>query len=165
MKEQREREAVNLGQPRRSFSPTVRQTGGVRGLAWVVENGGDRGDWTTVRSRKRKVTQPEARRWDISVVSEPRGGTAQVRVRDQRATEDYERRSRHHSRSRQYGFCPRGRVSNEQGVRVSEADNTCNNVSFYFTSFPEFMSVYQLRHFFEVCGILSDVYIARKRNF
>jgi len=37
--------------------------------------GGDRGDWTVVRSRKRKATQPEDRGRDRSRVSEQRGGS------------------------------------------------------------------------------------------
>ena len=49
-------------------------------------------------------------------------------------------------------------------VRAAETDKG-SKVSFYFTNFPDFMSVVQLRQFFEVCGTLSDVYIARKRNY
>ena len=51
------------------------------------------------------------------------------------------------------------------GEDFVSADVTGSKVSFYFTNFHDFMPVYQLRQSFEVCGILSDVYIARKRNF
>ncbi|KAK2357016.1 heterogeneous nuclear ribonucleoprotein A0 [Trifolium repens] len=37
-------------------------------------------------------------------------------------------------------------------------------VSFYFTNFPVQLSLFYLRKGFEVCGILEDVYVARKRN-
>jgi hypothetical protein len=37
-------------------------------------------------------------------------------------------------------------------------------VSFYFTNFPVQLSHFYLRKGFEVCGILEDVYVARKRN-
>jgi len=37
-------------------------------------------------------------------------------------------------------------------------------VSFYFTNIPENISYISLRRGFEVCGILEDVYLARKRN-
>jgi hypothetical protein len=37
-------------------------------------------------------------------------------------------------------------------------------VSFYFTNFPAQLSVFYLRKGFEVCGILEDVFVARKRN-
>jgi hypothetical protein len=51
------------------------------------------------------------------------------------------------------------------GDEFASAENTGSKVSFYFTNFPDLMPMFQLRLFFEVCGILSDVYIARKRNF
>jgi hypothetical protein len=37
-------------------------------------------------------------------------------------------------------------------------------VSFYFTNFPAQLSLFYLRKGFEVCGILEDVYVAKKRN-
>jgi hypothetical protein len=37
-------------------------------------------------------------------------------------------------------------------------------VSFYFTNFPVQLSLFYLRKGFEVCGILEDIYVARKRN-
>ena len=37
-------------------------------------------------------------------------------------------------------------------------------VSFYFTNVPEDISYIALRQGFEVCGILEDVYLAKKRN-
>ena len=36
--------------------------------------------------------------------------------------------------------------------------------SFYVTNFPENMPLFRLRQAFEVCGILSDMYVARHRN-
>ncbi|GAU43941.1 hypothetical protein TSUD_284480 [Trifolium subterraneum] len=37
-------------------------------------------------------------------------------------------------------------------------------VSYYITNFPPLISLFHLRKGFEVCGILEDVYVARKRN-
>ncbi|KAK2395708.1 heterogeneous nuclear ribonucleoprotein A0 [Trifolium repens] len=37
-------------------------------------------------------------------------------------------------------------------------------VSFYFTNFPIQLSHFYLRKGFEVCGMLEDIYVARKRN-
>ncbi|PNX83588.1 RNA recognition motif [Trifolium pratense] len=37
-------------------------------------------------------------------------------------------------------------------------------VSFYFTNFPPLLSNFFLRKGFEVCGILEDVYVAKKKN-
>ena len=39
-----------------------------------------------------------------------------------------------------------------------------NVVSFYFTNVSDNISYNSLRHGFEVCGIMEDVYLARKRN-
>jgi len=39
-----------------------------------------------------------------------------------------------------------------------------NKVSFYFTNILEFLPVFRLRQEFEVCGILTDVFMVRKRN-
>ena len=36
--------------------------------------------------------------------------------------------------------------------------------SFYVTNFPENLPLFRLRQTFEVCGILSDLYVARHRN-
>jgi len=37
-------------------------------------------------------------------------------------------------------------------------------VSFYFTNIPGNITYNELRQGFEVCGIMEDVYLARKRN-
>jgi len=37
-------------------------------------------------------------------------------------------------------------------------------VSFYFTNVPEDISYFSLRQGFEVCGMMKDVYLAKKRN-
>jgi len=134
-----------------------------------------------VRSRKRKATQPESRRRDRSRVSKRQGGTVQARARDRRDFVEWDRQSRHSSGIPQYGIHQDSRVSKKVGGNFVDegrrdfdlgdgsdfvtAVNNGSKVSFYFTNFPESMSVVQLRHYFDVCGILSDVYIARKRNF
>ena len=133
-----------------------------------------------VRSRKRKAMQPEGGRRVRSMVSEQRGG--RFRVRDQRAFEGYGRGARFQSASRQEGAVMGPRVPNgirefrwhedRRNVDQVHAGETSDDMnvkggiaSFYFTNFPDSTPVFQLRQSFEVCGILSDVYLARKRNF
>jgi hypothetical protein len=60
-----------------------------------------------------------------------------------------------------YGFrrYDRNEVRNE-----STSSGLKRYVSFYFTNFPVHLSNFYLRKGFEVCGILEDVYVARKRN-
>lgn len=77
------RPRVPLGQPRRSFSSAERYTEGEQGPARVAEiRGGDRGDWSVVRSRKRKATEPDHRGQDRSRGSEWYGGSARVVGKD-----------------------------------------------------------------------------------
>jgi len=148
----------------------------------VAQNGGDRGDWTLVQSTKRKATQAEAGRRDRSRVSKRQGGTVSNRVWNRCEQEDFGSFSRYNSRIRTSTWQQEeGRVSKVQ-VQRSAPDNrrdskaekegsdfriasaTGSKVAFYFTNFPDSMFVFQLRQYFEVCGILSDLYIARKRN-
>jgi len=65
-----------LGQPRRSIFPAESQSGGVWGPARVAHMGGDRGDWTAVRSRKRKATESVIRGQDRVSGSDGRRGEA-----------------------------------------------------------------------------------------
>lgn len=69
----------------------------MRGPTRVADIGGDRGDWTVVRSRKRK-----AGRRDRSGISERQGGTGQIRARDRRGFDDLDNYSRF--RTRQDGW-------------------------------------------------------------
>ncbi|MCH79282.1 cysteine-rich receptor-like protein kinase [Trifolium medium] len=45
-----------------------------------------------------------------------------------------------------------------------QGSDTKRYVSFYFTNVPPFISLFNLRKGFEVCGILEDVYVPSKRN-
>ncbi|GAU33774.1 hypothetical protein TSUD_393360 [Trifolium subterraneum] len=56
---------------------------------------------------------------------------------------------------------------------LQQQNSVCNSrggsefmryVSFYITNFPPLISLFYLRKGFEVCGILEDVYVPRKRN-
>jgi hypothetical protein len=81
--QRRERESggrprANLGPPRRSLSPAERYTGGDRDPARVAEIGGHRGDWSVVRSRKRKATEPEHRGQHRFQGSDWQGGEVRV---------------------------------------------------------------------------------------
>lgn len=134
-----------------------------------------------VRSMKRKASQPGDRRRDRSRVSARQGGAAAARERDRRVTKVPSGGYRFRSRSRQGFVNFDGVVSNNAGGRVSskgkrggaivmEARAIANveepgtKGSFYFTNFPDSMLVFRLRQHLEVCGILSDVYIAKYRN-
>jgi len=55
-------------------------------------------------------------------------------------------------------------IGKEDSVITTEVDKG-NKVSFYFTNFPDFMPLVQLRQFFKVCSMLSDVYIEKKQNY
>ncbi|KAK2434585.1 heterogeneous nuclear ribonucleoprotein A0 [Trifolium repens] len=60
-----------------------------------------------------------------------------------------------------YGF----RQDDQNEVRNKNTSSGLKRyVSFYFTNFPVHLSNFYLRKGFEVCGILEDVYVARKRN-
>ena len=63
-----------LRQPRRSFSLVERHYWGGWGPARVAENGGDREDWSVVRSRKRKATKHEFRGRDRARIPNWHGG-------------------------------------------------------------------------------------------
>lgn len=48
--------------------------------------------------------------------------------------------------------------------QVTVVSDICNKVLFYFTNILEFLPVFRLRQKFEVCGILTVVFVARQRN-
>ena len=77
-----------LGQPRRSIFPAESQSGGVWGPARVAHMGGDRGDWTAVRSRKRKATESVIRGQDRVSGSDGRRGEATGRGQAQQSVFD-----------------------------------------------------------------------------
>ncbi|GAU23620.1 hypothetical protein TSUD_386090 [Trifolium subterraneum] len=57
-----------------------------------------------------------------------------------------------------------GKENNEGGGEFGLGTNLKRYVSFYFTNFPAQLSLFYLRKGFEVCGMLKDVYVAKKRN-
>jgi len=63
------------------------------------------------------------------------------------------------------GFPPLSSHQQQQVTTVSNSGtNHVNFVSFYFTNVPEDISYRSLRQGFEVCGIMEDIYLAKKRN-
>jgi len=81
-------------QSHRSPSPVERYTRGDRGPAWVAENGGDRGVWSVIRSRKRKTMQPDDQGRDGSRVLERHGGLVRNRIYGQQVSQDDNRDDR-----------------------------------------------------------------------
>lgn len=51
-----------------------------------------------------------------------------------------------------------------QDQHLHDGNVHTDSVSFYFTNVPHDISYISLRQGFEVCGIMEDVYLARKRN-
>ena len=142
----------------------------------MADIGGDRGDWTVVRSRKRKATELDQRGRDRSRGSDgQRGattGNGQLRYQgsDRGFKEGFFDWQRKEVRVRIDGG-----NSNFVGGRVNSTEWHSTDValsdikhgykaSFYVTNFPENLPLFRLRQAFEVCGILSDLYVARHRN-
>jgi hypothetical protein len=57
-----------------------------------------------------------------------------------------------------------GKVNQAQGEIVCLNTDLKRYITFYFTNFPPQISNFYLRKGFEVCGILEDVFVAKKRN-
>ncbi|KAK2402847.1 heterogeneous nuclear ribonucleoprotein A0 [Trifolium repens] len=57
-----------------------------------------------------------------------------------------------------------GKGQNEHAGDMALGSDLRRYVTFYFTNFPAQLSIFYLRKGFEVCGILEDVYVAKKRN-
>ena len=157
------------------FSDTERSRGGT-GSSQGGRNRGDRGNWLVVRSRKRKATELVRRGRDRSRGSDGQRGTTtgygQLRFQgSDSGFKDFSfDRQQEEVRARKGdGF------SKVVGGRVASAEWHANDLvlgdnqngykaSFYVTNFPENLPLFRLRQEFEVCGILSDLYVARHRN-
>jgi hypothetical protein len=59
-----------------------------------------------------------------------------------------------------------GKVTGIDRFDQNGLDNSTSGrkVSFYFTNIPECLPIFLLRQQFEVCGILTNLFIARQRN-
>ena len=118
------------------------------------------------------MTEPEHRGRDRSRDDDGHGRAARGQARQQ----VFNRDSEGHYRDRQVdGGRVNGRFSNNVRGRIASAEwhgndaaisegNQGCKASFYVTNFPDNMPLFRLRQAFEVCGILTDVYIARHRN-
>ena len=234
---------LHRGQPRRfSLSPVARYSGGERGPSRVPPYGGDKGDWTVVRPRRRKaLEQPDGQRdrfqlynwrgrgWEgqqqrqarvrvqpgselyndmedleefeppvqsydgRAVIQYSRPGRSRVHQRLQPAITGFRRRQASRAVQNQQRACSlsdqrrsrsvevlqrSGFRHMEEGASVVQQQQWRRDqpvldkpskdkqpfVSFYFTNVPENISYISLRRGFEVCGIMEDVYLARKRN-
>jgi len=65
--------------------------------------------------------------------------------------------------SRKYGDRDYSIGKHGIGADTHVGDND-DKVSLYVTNFPDVMSLFRLRQCFKVCGMLSDVYVARYQN-
>lgn len=133
-----------------------------------------------MRSRRRKSTEQEQRGRDRSRGSDGQRGTTTGYGQDrhQVSTRVFmgERRDWKGSDGRSGWFISKGEsdgnVSNKAVGCIASAEwhatgaVLTNNkqgfkASFYVTNFPGNLPMYRIRQAFEVCGILSDVYVAR----
>jgi len=131
-----------------------------------------------VRSRRRTSTQSEDRRRDMSRALEQQGGEFHDRFQERyskgtgvvhhQSSTSKDMASRDKGKSRVLVLKRFRLDDNNIGVMEiadlgaqAEADS---RVSFYFTNFPEFLSVLRLRQEFVVCGIMTGVFLARQRN-
>ena len=134
-----------------------------------------------VRSRKGKASQPEAGRRDRSRDSDGfdnAGKGQQVRQstvystvlhrssRELAAQISSEGNTRKRATLSDVRFNTDGRARDNDGLEQYGIDNTTNGwkVSYYFTNIPECLPIYLLRQQFEVCDILTNVFISRHRN-
>jgi len=163
---------VFLWQPRRSYATAVRFNGGDRGPARVADIKGDRGNWTAVRPRKRKATELEQSGRDWSKGDDGYGkastgqGQARQQVFNQVSKADHRERQTDGGRGNRRLFNNGGRriASVEWHGNGAAVSASGRKASFYVTNFPDNSPLFRLRKAFEVCGILTDVYIARHRN-
>ena len=129
----------------------------------MAEIGGDKGDWSMVRSRKRKATEPDYRGQHRSREAAWQGGAARVYGQDRRS--DATRVFRYDLKDNQQRVVHvDGRASNFHGSRVSSSEwhgtvvdgstiEQGRKAAFYVTNFPDNLPLFRLRQAFEVCGI------------
>jgi hypothetical protein len=124
--------------------------------------------------------QPADQRRDRSRVSERHEGWEKGNGYARQASVENDRVQRHddrvmlcdtrvwsdqHFKAYNYGKEIRHDVGSNKGTAAGDnAHEYGSKVTFYFANIPDFMPLFRLRQFFEVCGILSDVYVARKLN-
>jgi len=134
-----------------------------------------------VRLRKGKASQPEAGRRDRSRDSDGfdnAGKGQQVRQstvsstilhrssRELAAQISSEGNTRKRATLTNARFNTDGWARDSDGLEQYGIDNTANGwkVSYYFTNIPKCLPIYLMRQQFEVCGILTEVFISRHRN-
>jgi len=136
---------------------------------------GDRGFWTATRSRKRKSTEQEHRGRDRSDgIADYRGTTTGIRQAGQQVSgRGFLGEQRGRSAADGTGWNGAGSSSNKVGGHIASSEwhgamESANHpgykASFYVTNFPKNLPLFRLRQAFEVCGILSNVFVARHRN-
>lgn len=137
------------------------------------------GNWSVVRLRKRKATQPEAGQRDRSRELERFDNTGNgLKVRHSRVCSTVLHRSSEGTAtatsskgntskrvsSPDARLIRKGQASGDDSLEQHGFDNSHigRKVSYYFTNIPECLPIFLLRQQFEVCGILTDVFIARQ---
>ncbi|KAK2377208.1 zinc finger BED domain-containing protein RICESLEEPER [Trifolium repens] len=131
------------------------------------------------RGRSRVRRQDVVNR--LNSISRAGGYESRARVRDSRSVMESNRwqhahglrwcsqevedecRLQHHGRPYGSRRMEMARVS-EHAANGESGPGITRYVSFYFTNFPAQLSIFYLRKGFEVCGMLEDVYVAKKRN-
>jgi len=147
----------------------------------VAEIGVGGGEWSVVRSRKRKAIQPAVgtrdRSWEATRSDNAGSGLGVRKSRVCFAGLHRSSQGAAGANSSQGNTSKRGSSQDTQWNRKGQASghdgieqhgsvtgNVGHKVSYYFTNFPECLPIFLLRQQFEVCGILTNVFIARQGN-
>ncbi|GAU34888.1 hypothetical protein TSUD_144190 [Trifolium subterraneum] len=172
---------ANLGWPCRSPSPAERQTQGVGSKAGCQKGGETMESGLRNRSRSRRELD-RSHQWlgDIShdvcmdmvqqfddfhhqhLDRQQTRSSAMTDGNRQQPIDDI--RQSHFLKDAEIDASGFGTTRQERETRVSLGNDLKRYVSFYFTNFPAELSHFYLRKGFEVCGMLEDDYVAKKRN-
>ncbi|GAU19085.1 hypothetical protein TSUD_79070 [Trifolium subterraneum] len=153
---------ATLGWPRQSSSPAERYTRG-----WGPRLGVRKGVGRWRVDRGAAETSERAPEQDPNLHDRSRFGRSRSRSRlvlDRSHNHDgfhHHRNARSHSRRT---MMPGGFRQRVIGGLDSLGSVSKRYVTFYFTNFPAQLSRFYLRKGFEVCGMLEDVYVAKKLN-
>jgi len=114
--------------------------------------------WFSIGETHRAVTVLMAEKYDDQLGLSMSSMARSLKKNEQHGT-DF-----HYDGNKGWDFDRRGTTYVKAREFIQEKCNKGSKVTFYFANIPDFMSLFRLRQYFEVCGILSDVYVARQLN-